>query len=194
MNSDKDLLEGTYSPDRFIVELYSLIGQVTIQFVSLEHSVMETISKLISPDSGKLIIRLLAGDNFTVLLSKLKRVFLLQIQDDELKQKFKSIHGELNSIKDKRNKFLHSVWFVNNDDNDNKVIRFRFKSDIKDDPNIFEEEQNSLKNINDFIDRIINAKESLLKLDNKIIEYYNSLNKEKQNGKEQRETEEKTTT
>ena len=124
-------------------------------------------------------------------MSKFKRLFLYKIKNVDLLKEFKIIHDELNNIREKRNKFLHSIWFV---DDNNKIMRFKYRSDIKVNPDIFDEEQNSLKNIDDVLNRIIQAKETLSELDKKVIEYYNSLLIETPYAKEQRKNQEKTST
>ncbi len=163
MKLDKESLVGK---DIFLsTKLTSSLGMLSIQFVSLEYSIMETISILMSSVDKNLTIRLLSGDSFKVLLSKFKKILLYKINDKDLIKKFNVIHEELNKINDKRNGFIHAIWTI---DDKNNITRFKYKSNIKKDPSIIEKEQKDLIEIEKFISRIEDSIKSLSSFDAKI--------------------------
>ena len=145
--------------------LFSSIGMLTVNFVSLEFSIIETISILNSSTDVNSTFRLLAGDNCATLIKKLKVIFNYKINDQILLNIFNDIHKELDSIRIERNKFLHSFLSV---DKDGKVTRRKLRTNLKPDP-IIETEILDLKNLENFIQRIIDAELSLKDLNKKLL-------------------------
>jgi hypothetical protein len=128
--------------------------------------VIETISVLISSKGEKFTILLLAEDDFRKLLSKFRLIFLHQVKDKKLLNEFKAIHEELKDIKDKRNNAIHSVFTIIGEKD---IVRLKLNPRIHLAPFLFEKESIKLEDIENLIDRIVNAKESLSKLNEKII-------------------------
>jgi len=110
--------------------------------------------------------RLLAEDTFHKLLLKLKRIFRYQIKNKDLLNEFREICKELNKINENRNNFVHAIFSIIGEED---IERLKLKPDIHIAPLIFERKQLKLEDIENFIDRIIKAKETLSNLNNKII-------------------------
>lgn len=146
--------------------LFSSIGLVTVNFVSLEFSIIETISILNSSTDVNSTYRLLAGDNCLTLIKKLKSTFYYKIKDAILINVFNEIYKELKSINEERNKFLHSFLSV---DKAGRVSRLRLNSNIKPNSSIIETEILDLNNLENFNKRIMIAELSLIDLNGKLL-------------------------
>ena len=109
--------------------------------------------------------RLLAEDKFHTLLLKLKRIFLYQIKDKNLKEELDTICTELKKINLSRNDFIHAIFVTIGE---NEIRRFKLKPDIHL-PFGFEQKSLKLEDIENFAERIIKAKESLSVFNEKII-------------------------
>jgi len=145
--------------------LFSSIGMLTVNFVSLEFAIIETISILNSSTDVNSTYRLLSGDNCATLIKKLKKIFNYKVLDPILLDDFNNIHKELDSIRIERNKFLHSFLSV---DKDGRVSRLKLSSNSKPNSSIVESEILDLNNLENFNQRIINAKLSLKDLNGKL--------------------------
>lgn len=191
MKPDKDSSVGNNIS--FTPELLSALGTLMILFVGLEYWLMLTIDVLMPTIDAKLTFRLLGGDDFKVLLSKLKRIFLFQIKDKELLKEFAVLHKELQTIKDGRNKFLHSFWFFEKE----VLNRIKLKTDIKIEPILFDKEsKTTISEIHSFNKKLVAIAKDFEKLNEKIIkllgdksEINNAKHKRKNQNKEnQKET------
>ncbi len=121
--------------------------------------------------------RLLAEDNFRKLVLKLKRIFLYQIKNKDLKKELDALCKELNDINEERNDFIHAVFVLIEK---RGIIRFKLKPDIHIAPSVFEEKPIKQEDIDNFIDRLIKAQKSLSSFDEKITKLFAQKDKLKE--------------
>ena len=109
-------------------EFLEIIGSISIASVILERVMQLTISESIGIDEN-LMQRLIATDSFDILLSKFKKLFIYKIHDEgieskELLDEIDKLYDTLYKTNEKRNKFLHSFWYT---DEEGNLSRHKFK-------------------------------------------------------------------
>jgi hypothetical protein len=169
--------------------LLSMVGLISVNFVSLEYSMINAVSKLTSTDLN-ITVRLLSGDSFTILLKKLTRIIHYKF-DDEIIKSFKEVYNSLDTVGKKRNKYIHSKYYIDK----NKNI-FRFKINPNSETSVVEIEKEELKTIANLSTEIKEAEKQLLLFVDEIIlkfpQYFKDTNGNNQNETEQKNNQEKT--
>ena len=96
------------------LDYYALIGEFTVKFNFLENVMtdfMWTLAELNNKSEDQMIARIIFKDVlFSSKLKILRNLFEYHFGKDE---KFNDIHKKLININAKRNKFIHSLWFIN---------------------------------------------------------------------------------
>ena len=115
-------------PKEFLEE----IGLITVKFMILERRLIFAFCKLTQIDS-ELIVRFISTDSFDLLLTKFKNIviYLLEsknVLDNKTKSEIDSIYKLLDTINKDRNKVIHSLWLVLED---NTIIRHKYSRSIK---------------------------------------------------------------
>lgn len=160
----------TISPD-----LLESLGKMSVLFVGLEYFIILAISNLIPRTQANFIFRLVGGDNFRVLLSKFKKIFLFQIDDETLIKEFNILYDKLDKIKNDRNKYEHSVWLFNG----GNLFRFKIKSSIKKEPILLDGEKLQVSDIEKLNTKIIVASKEIRSLGTRARKSLNKKNNKK---------------
>jgi len=97
-------------------ELFATIGELTVQFSTLEHRLQSLLKNLMREDCPLLGPFFIHELNLAVLLRKTKHVARYRLQDDQallgdLEQMIKKIDG----LRDLRNLLIHGYWTIDTD-------------------------------------------------------------------------------
>jgi len=87
------------------------------------------------------------------------------VESNEYFDKLNKLCKELHDANEKRNKLLHSFWYI---DKDGNIKRHKFKKRISKHPSIDEEESVSLQSLNDFFDELEKLINELFRFKRKI--------------------------
>ena len=97
-------------------KLYAKIGELTIQFATLEHRLQSLLKILIGENStlvGPFFIHEL---NLFVLLRKVGQIARYQLRDDDdLLENLERTLKHINGMRDLRNLLVHGEWHINPD-------------------------------------------------------------------------------
>lgn len=132
------------------IELYEVLGRITAMFSELEITVFVAISLLIS-DNSETVKRLVGGDSFDVMLTKLNSIFIFKIHDELLLEKFAKLKKRVEDVNIKRNRYLHSSWLL---DNDRKIVRTKSKRRQEIGKPSSEYEYTDVQTLKDFVQEI----------------------------------------
>lgn len=146
-------------PDSHLLAL----GSLSVEFGILEASVVRTISDLLTFDVNNFesILLLVGGDSFETLLTKLKKIFIYKLLDGKLLKKFDTLYNKLDSIREERNRYLHSYWTANDKEG---IVRVKFRR-IPDKNNILTDRiKFDTKQLSNFIEKIKTAEYELQNL------------------------------
>lgn len=160
MKEDKSFSIGNKIEITVTPDLLESLGKLSVLFVGLEYFVILAISNLIPRTHAKFTFRLVGGDSFKVLLSKFKKIFLFQIDDESLIKEFNLLIRELEKINDDRNRYEHSMWLFN----EGNLFRFKIKSNIKKEPILLDGEKLQVSDIEKLNAKIIVASKDVRSL------------------------------
>ncbi|MGD8782684.1 MAG: hypothetical protein PVH88_27480 [Ignavibacteria bacterium] len=111
------------------IELYSLLGLVTIRFAKLESKLTELLSTLIHPDDSLLSATLTEDIFLFKTIELIEKVGRIRILNDK---KIKEIVSSANSLRKERNYFIHGDWEVKSKINGSvKAVCYRPKITFK---------------------------------------------------------------
>jgi uncharacterized protein YutE (UPF0331/DUF86 family) len=93
--------------------LFEKIGEMTIQFASLEHQ-LQTLLEVLLGDSSRLIGPFFIHElNLSVLLRKIKYVARFRIQGDAgLLEELERVLKQIEATRDIRNLLVHGLWQI----------------------------------------------------------------------------------
>ncbi len=170
-------------PDSHLLAL----GSVTIEFGKLESTLILSISRLLWQEVEGIepITMLVGGDSFDVLLIKLNKIFIHKLHDDKLLKDFDLLSKRLSAINEKRNRYLHSWWTINEKEG---LVRIKFKKKPDKNNLMVDRESFNTDEIIIFIEEIKKAKDDLDDLTEKIQNIYITKLKE-ENAKIEKEIE-----
>ena len=97
-------------------KLYAKIGELTIQFATLEHR-LQSLLKILIGENNTLIGPFFIHElNLFVLLRKVGQIARYQIQDDEtLLADLERTLKHINAMRDLRNLLVHGEWHIDED-------------------------------------------------------------------------------
>lgn len=154
-------------PDSHLLAL----GSVTIEFGKLESILILSISRLLWREVKGIetITTLVGGDSFDVLLIKLNKIFIHKLHDDKLLKDFELLSKRLSAINEKRNRYLHSWWTINEKEG---LVRIKFKKKPDKNNLMVDRESFDTDEIITFVEEIKKAEDDLDELTEKIQNTY----------------------
>lgn len=87
-----------------------LLGQITVDFSSIEFWLKSHIWSLLGEDFGANLC-VTAGASLMELSALFRALFLFCVQDDKLRRRCQNLFDKLKEINEDRNKYSHSEWF-----------------------------------------------------------------------------------
>jgi len=97
-------------------KLYAKIGELTIQFATLEHRLQAMLKMLIGQDSTLIGPFFIHELNLFVLLRKVGQIARYQLKDDELLlADLERALKRINTMRDMRNLLVHGEWHIQTD-------------------------------------------------------------------------------
>lgn len=94
-------------------KLYAKIGELTIQFATLEHRLQSLLKILIGEDNTLIGPFFIHELNLFVLLRKVGQIARYQLQDDEaLLTDLGNMLKRINTMRDMRNLLVHGEWHI----------------------------------------------------------------------------------
>ena len=150
-------------------ELFKAIGKVVVGFNEIEFGIRSAISEITwkSPLRDENVFMktlcLTSGDSTRVLLSKLDNIVNHMIKDGIILKEFSKLRKDLVEIIDKRNRYVHSYWFVALED---RILRIRFLKKINAAKKMCEEEVSfDVGDMIQFIDNVESVRDRLFEFD-----------------------------
>ena len=115
-------------------KLYAKIGELTIQFATLEHRLQAVLKMLIGQDSPLIGPFFIHELNLFVLLRKVGQIARYQLKDDErLLADLERALKRINAMRDMRNLLVHGEWHIQADCPSCPVLVRDFKMKYEDD-------------------------------------------------------------
>ena len=105
-------------------DYFSTIGEIAIKFGILEMLLKMETWKLISNDRSA-AYRITAGGSLPEIAVLFRSLFLYRVSDPPLVQKCQELYDSLEKIKDNRNEYLHSEWFIMQLDGETVATRLK---------------------------------------------------------------------
>jgi hypothetical protein len=97
-------------------KLYAKIGELTIQFATLEHRLQALLKMLMGEDNALVGPFFIHDLNLFVLLRKVGLIARYQLEDDEaLLRDLEHTLRRINAMRDLRNLLVHGEWEINTD-------------------------------------------------------------------------------
>ena len=97
-------------------KLYAKIGELTIQFATLEHRLQSLLKILVGESSSLLGPFFIHELNLFVLLRKVGQIARYQLRDDEvLLADLERTLKQINTMRDLRNLLVHGEWHIDPD-------------------------------------------------------------------------------
>jgi len=94
-------------------ELFARIGELTVQFATLEHQLQSLLKSLLREDCPLLGPFFIHELNLAVLLRKIKHIARYRLGDDEpLLREFEQTVKRIDAMRDLRNLLVHGYWQV----------------------------------------------------------------------------------
>ncbi|MBN2132009.1 MAG: hypothetical protein JW741_21080 [Sedimentisphaerales bacterium] len=94
-------------------ELFARIGELTVQFATLEHQLQSLLKRLLREDCPLLGPFFIHELNLAVLLRKIKHIARYRLQDDEpLCREFEQTVKRIDAMRDLRNLLVHGYWEI----------------------------------------------------------------------------------
>jgi hypothetical protein len=97
-------------------ELFAQIGELTVQFSTLEHRLQSLLKNLLREDCPLLGPFFIHELNLSVLLRKTKHVARYRLQDDQpLLRDLEQLIRKIDGMRDLRNLLMHGRWEIDKD-------------------------------------------------------------------------------
>jgi hypothetical protein len=132
-----------------------LLGRIVEQFASMELGLALHIQTLITLDlenvEDERALALVGGDDFSVLLAKLDRLFRYCVSDAKMLQEFRELRRRLETLGAARNKYIHA-HFWDNARMPGHVHLHKFRRHIGKDPELTEFAAVTLEDLQSLID------------------------------------------
>jgi hypothetical protein len=97
-------------------KLFAKIGELTVQFATLEHQLQAMLEHLIAGNSQIIGPFLIHELNLSVLLRKIKHIARYKLQgDDALLEQLEQTLKRIEAMRDTRNLLIHGNWQIDED-------------------------------------------------------------------------------
>jgi hypothetical protein len=151
---DTIIIERNSIPDDYLTAL----GRIVFAHNNVELIVIYDIHLLIRQKEYKETLCLVGGENFDILLSKLRRIFYYYVTDKTLLKEFDQIHQKINAANIDRSNYLHSYWDT---DPNGQVVSSKYSKRFTNVIELPPEVSVSIGDLNSLVSRIEKAEDEL---------------------------------